>query len=42
MILVESCLSSVRNYTLGVYLLQEENHLKMDFARANFSGMDLV
>jgi hypothetical protein len=28
MILVESCLSSIPNYTMGVYLLQEENHQK--------------
>jgi hypothetical protein len=36
MILIESCLSSVPNYTMGVYLLQEEIHHKMDTARANF------
>jgi hypothetical protein len=36
MILIESCLSSVPNYIIGVYLLQEENHDKMDSARANF------
>jgi hypothetical protein len=36
MILVESCLSSVPSYTMGVYALQEEVHQKMDTARANF------
>lgn len=36
MILVESCLSSVPNYTMGIYVLQEEIHQKMDSARANF------
>jgi hypothetical protein len=36
MILIESCLSSIRNYTMGIYLLQEEIHQKMDTARANF------
>jgi hypothetical protein len=36
MILIESCLSSVPNYTMSVYLLQEEVHQKMDSARANF------
>jgi hypothetical protein len=36
MILVESCLSSVPNYTMGVYSLQEEIHHKMDNAIANF------
>jgi hypothetical protein len=36
MILIESCLSSVPNYTMGIYLLQEEIHHKMDTARANF------
>jgi hypothetical protein len=36
MILVESCLSSIPNYFMGIYLLQEEIHHKMDTARANF------
>jgi hypothetical protein len=36
MILIESCLSSIPNYTMGVYLLQEEIHHKMDTARENF------
>jgi hypothetical protein len=36
MILVESCLSSIPNYTMGVYLLQEGVHQRMDAARANF------
>jgi hypothetical protein len=36
MILVESCLSSVPNYTMGAYALQEEIHQKMDSARGNF------
>jgi hypothetical protein len=35
-ILIQSCLSSIPNYTMGVYLLQEEIHQKMDSARANF------
>jgi hypothetical protein len=34
-ILIQSCLSSIPNYTMGVYLLQEEIHQKMDSARAN-------
>jgi hypothetical protein len=36
MILIESCLSSIPNYTMGIYLLQEEIHQKMDTARVNF------
>jgi hypothetical protein len=32
----ESSLSSLPNYTMGVYLLPEEVHHKMDSARANF------
>lgn len=36
MILIESYLSSVPNYSMGVYLLQEEVHHKMDTARDNF------
>jgi hypothetical protein len=36
MILIESCLSSVTNYTMSVYLLQEEVYQKMDTTRANF------
>lgn len=36
MILIESCLSSVPNYTMSVYSLQDEIHQKMDSARANF------
>jgi hypothetical protein len=36
MILVESCLSSIPSYTMGVYALQEGVHQKMDTARANF------
>jgi hypothetical protein len=35
-ILIQSCLSSIPNYTMGVYLLQEEIHQKMDSTRANF------
>jgi hypothetical protein len=35
-ILIESSLSSLPNYTMGVYLLPEEVHHKMDSARANF------
>lgn len=42
MILVESCLSLVPNYTMGVYLLQEEIHHKMDTARAIFSSIDQI
>jgi hypothetical protein len=36
MILVESCLSSIPSYTMGVYALQEGVHQKMDMAMANF------
>jgi hypothetical protein len=36
MILVESCLSSIPNYSMGIYLLQEEIHHKMDTTGANF------
>jgi hypothetical protein len=36
MVLVKSCLSSIPNYSMGIYLLQEEIHHKMDTARANF------
>jgi hypothetical protein len=35
-ILIQSCLSSIPNYTMGVYLLQDEIHQKMDSARSNF------
>jgi hypothetical protein len=35
-ILIESSLSSLPNYTMGVYLLPEEVHHKMDSARAKF------
>jgi hypothetical protein len=36
-ILIETSLSSLPNYTMGVYLLPEEvHHHKMDSARANF------
>jgi hypothetical protein len=35
-ILVGSSLSSLPNYTLGVYFLLEEVHHKMDSVRANF------
>jgi hypothetical protein len=35
-ILIESSLSSLPNYIIGVYLLLEEVHHKMDSARANF------
>jgi hypothetical protein len=35
-ILIESYLSSQPNYTIGLYLLSEEVHHKMDLARANF------
>jgi hypothetical protein len=35
-ILIESSLSSLPIYTMGVYLLPEEVHHKMDSARANF------
>jgi hypothetical protein len=36
MILIESCLSSILLYSMGIYLLQEKMHQKMDTARANF------
>jgi hypothetical protein len=36
MILIESCLSSIPLYSMGIYLLQEEIHQKMDTTRANF------
>ena len=36
MILVESCLSSILNYTMGIYLLQEEIHQKVDATRSSF------
>lgn len=35
-ILIQSCLSSIPNYTMGVYMLQEEIHQKMDSVRSNF------
>jgi hypothetical protein len=35
-ILIESCLSSFPNYTMEIYLLQEEVHHKMDTTRSNF------
>jgi hypothetical protein len=35
-ILIQSCLSSIPNYSMGVYLLQEEIHQKMDAARSYF------
>jgi hypothetical protein len=34
--LFESSLSSLPNYTMGVYLLPNEVHHKMDLVRANF------
>jgi hypothetical protein len=37
-ILIEGSLSSLPNYTMGVYLLPEEVHHKMDSTRANFFG----
>jgi hypothetical protein len=36
MVLIESCLSSLPNYTMGVYLLPEEVHHKIDTFRSNF------
>jgi hypothetical protein len=36
MILVESCLSSIPMYSMGIYHLQEEIHQKIDAARAKF------
>jgi hypothetical protein len=38
---IQSCLSSIPNYTMGVYMLQEEIHQKMDSARS-FFGMGLT
>jgi hypothetical protein len=38
-ILIESSLSSLPNYTIGVYLLHGEVHHKMDSAKANFIGI---
>jgi hypothetical protein len=38
-ILIQSCLSSISNYSMGVYLLQDEIHQKMDSARSNSFGM---
>jgi hypothetical protein len=35
-ILIESSLSSLPNYMMGVYLLLKEVHHKMNSARANF------
>jgi hypothetical protein len=35
-ILIESSMNSLPNYTMGVYLLTEEVHHKMDSIRANF------
>jgi hypothetical protein len=35
-ILIETSLSSLPNYTMGVYLLPNEVHHKMDSAKANF------
>jgi hypothetical protein len=35
-ILIQSCLSSIPNNNMGVYMLQEEIHQRMDSARANF------
>jgi hypothetical protein len=34
-VLIQSCLSSIPNYTMGIYMLQDEIHQKMDSARAN-------
>jgi hypothetical protein len=36
LILIKSSLSSLPNYTMGVYLLLKEVHHKMDSTRANF------
>jgi hypothetical protein len=36
MILLESCISSIPYYTMGIYLLQKEIHQKMDSIRGNF------
>jgi hypothetical protein len=35
-VLIQSCLSSIPNYSMGIYLLQDEIHQKMDSARSNF------
>jgi hypothetical protein len=35
-ILIESTLSSLPNYTMGVYLLPEKVHHKMDSTKVNF------
>jgi hypothetical protein len=35
-ILIQTSLSSIPNYTMGVYLFQDEIHQKMDSARSNF------
>jgi hypothetical protein len=35
-ILIESSLSSLPNYTMGMYLLPKEVHHKMDSVKANF------
>ena len=35
-ILIQSSLSSVPNYTMGIYRLQDEIHKKFDSGRANF------
>jgi hypothetical protein len=35
-VLTQSCLSSIPNYSMGIYLLLDEIHQKMDSARANF------
>lgn len=36
LVLIEACLSAIPNYTMGVYLLPEESHHKMDTIRSNF------
>lgn len=35
-ILIESCISSISNYRIEVYMLHDEIHRRMDTARANF------
>jgi hypothetical protein len=35
-ILIQSSLSSIPNYTMGIYMLQDEIHQKMGSARVNF------
>ena len=35
-LIIESCLSSIPNYTMGIYLLPGESHSRMDTARSNF------